>query len=342
MTLRAAIIGFGLAGRVFHAPLITAEPAIDLTTIVTSNADRASQIRQDYPNVRIIGTVDELIGHASEIDLVVIAASTPQHLPLATRTINAGIPTVVDKPLAVHFADGKQLCALAEAAGVPLTVFHNRRWDGDFLTVKRLIDEGRLGEVHRFESRFEWISSRPRPQWKSETTGRDGGGVGYDLGSHLIDQAVQLFGPVAEVHGELDSRRPHAVNDDDSFIALHHENGVRSHLAMSSLVAQRGFRFRVLGSKAAYTKWGLDIQENQLAAGMSPLAAEFGVDGLSAHGLFGMDGSAQQLPTERGAYPEFYRQLAAALRGEGAVPVDARDALVGIELLEKLHRSDAS
>jgi len=244
---------------------------------------------------------------------------------------------VVDKPLAVRPDEAEALIEEAETTGVPLTVFQNRRWDGDFLTVRALVESGRLGEIWRFESRFEWISSRPRPAWKVGTSGTAGGGVAWDLGAHLIDQAVTLFGPVADIYGELDRHRSDGANDDDSFIALTHASGVRSHLAMSSQVAQRGFRFRVLGSAAAYTKWGLDPQEGQLADGLSPSDPAYGLEPDDRHGLLGRDGETERVPTIRGDYPRFYSALADALDGVGPVPVDPREALTGIHLLAGLH-----
>ncbi|WP_371779675.1 Gfo/Idh/MocA family protein [Streptosporangium subroseum] len=334
--IRTAIVGYGLAGSVFHAPLISADPAYALRGIVTGDPGRARAAAERYPDARILAGVDQLLA-ADEFDLVVIASPTPSHVELAERTLERGLATVVDKPLAVRAADAERLIALADSRGVPLTVFQNRRWDGDFLTVRRLIEEGELGQVWRFESRFEWLSPRPRPAWKSGTAGRDGGGVAYDLGAHLIDQAVQLFGPVAEAYGELDRHRENAVNDDDSFIALTHTSGVRSHLAMSSLVARRGFRFRVLGSASAYSKWGLDPQESQLAAGMSAVDEGFGVEPAESYGRLGRDGDDRPVPTERGGYRRFYATLAEALAGRGPLPVDPRDALAAIRIIETLH-----
>jgi predicted dehydrogenase len=335
--IRTAVIGYGLAGRVFHAPLISADPAYELAGIVTANPDRSAAAAARYPQAQIFSTVDELLA-ADGFDLVVVGAPTPDHAAIAARTLERGLATVVDKPLAVRSVEAAELIELADLGGVPLTVFQNRRWDGDFRTVRKLVEAGALGEVWRFESRFEWNSTRPRPQWKQETSGAEGGGVAYDLGAHLIDQAVQLFGPVESYYGELDRHRPGAVNDDDSFIALTHTSGVRSHLAMSSMVAQRGFRFRVLGSSSGFTKWGLDPQEPQLAGGMSPLDEGFGVEPEEAWGKLGRDGEAVPVPTERGAYREFYAQLAAALRSSGPLPVDPRDALVAIGIIEDLQR----
>lgn len=335
--IRTAVVGYGLAGSVFHAPLVTADDRYTLDAIVTANPDRAAAASERYPDARIVASVDELLSHPEDYDLVVLASPTPTHAELAERSIELGLATVVDKPLAVHSVDAERLIASAESRGVLLTTFQNRRWDGDFLTVRKLVESGALGEVNRFESRFEWLNPRPRPAWKSGTAGRDGGGVAYDLGAHLIDQAVQLFGPVAEVYGELDRHRPGAVNDDDSFIALTHESGVRSHLGMSSLVAQRGFRFRVLGSAAAYTKWGLDQQEAQLASGLSPLDVAFGTAEQVGPGQLGRDGDLMAVPTETGQYRTFYGMLGSAILDGGPLLVDPRDALVAIRIIEQLH-----
>ena len=344
--IRTAVIGYGLAGAVFHAPLIAADPAYQIAAIVTANPERAAAAAERHGAARVLPSVDALLDVES-LELVVIATPTPDHAELAERMLTAGLATVVDKPLAVRAADAERLIALAQQCGTALTVFQNRRWDGDFLTVRRLVEAGELGAIRRFESRFEWLSARPRPAWKSGTSGPDGGGVAYDLGAHLIDQAIQLFGPVADVYGELDRHRPGAVNDDDSFIALTHACGVRSHLAMSSLVAERGFRFRVLGSGSAYSKWGIDPQESQLASGMSPRDPRFGTEPQQAYGRLALGpegqglplagGLAVPVPTERGRYPHFYAQLATALRDGGPLPVDPRDAVAAIRIIEGLH-----
>ncbi len=335
MPPRVGVLGYGLAGRVFHTSLVAAEPGLELAAIVTSDAARASAAATRFPGAAVLADLDSLL--AARVDVVVVAAPTPLHAELARRIVEAGVATVVDKPLAVHAADAEELIALAERRGVPLTVFQNRRWDGDFLTVRRLLAEGRLGDVWRFESRFEWISARPRPPWKTATPGREGGGVAYDLGVHLVDQAIALFGPVAEAYGELDAHRPGGRNDDDAFLALTHVSGVRSHLAMSSLVAQRGFRFRLLGSEAAYTKWGLDPQESQLGEGVAPADERYGREPEGAWGRLGRDGATTAVPTERGAYPEFYRRLAAALDGHAELPVDPREAIEAVRIIERMH-----
>lgn len=335
MRPRVGVVGYGLAGRTFHAPLVAAEPGLALAVVVTGDPGRAAAAALRHPDVVVVPDVGSMLDVG--VDVAVVAAPVPAHLPLVRLLVRAGVATVVDKPVTARAEDAEALAAEAEAAGVLLTVFQNRRWDGDFLTVQQLVASGRFGQVRRFESRFEWISSRPRPAWKTETAGVDGGGVAYDLGSHLVDQAIQLFGPVAETYGELDARVPGALNDDDSFIALRHDSGVRSHLAMSSRVARRGFRFRVLGSESAYTKWGLDPQESQLSSGTDPRDEAYGHEPESLWGRLGDDDRSVPVPTVRGDYPAFYRQLAAALTVGGPIPVDPREPVAAIRVIEGLH-----
>lgn len=332
---RVGVIGYGLAGRVFHAPLVEAEEQLQLAAVVTSDSIRAAAVHQRYPSVEVVTSVHELLDR--QIDLAIVAAPTPQHTSLTRELLTAGVPTVVDKPLAIRADDAEQLIDLAERRGAPLTVFQNRRWDGDFLTVKSLLEQQAVGKVSRFESRFEWISVRPRPEWKSRTSGTDGGGVAWDLGAHLVDQAIGLFGAVDDVYGELDVRRAGGANDDDAFIALHHRSGVRSHLGMSSTVAQRGFRFRVLGSDAAYTKWGLDVQEAQLGDGVTPADPGYGVEPQAAWGRLGRDADSRAIPTLHGAYPEFYRAVAASVISGTPMPVDPHSVLETLRIIESLH-----
>src|SRR5205823_13238590 len=189
---------------------------------------------------------DDLWARTAEHDLVVVATPNRAHVPIATASIRAGLPVVVDKPLAPTSDDGRRLISEAAERGILLTVFHNRRWDGDFLTVRRLLSDGALGPVLRFESRFErWRPSPPGPgAWRDRGGPEEAGGLLFDLGSHLVDQAMVLFGRPVKVYAEIDRRRAGAEVDDDSFVALEHPQGVRSHLWMSSVAAIRGPRLR--------------------------------------------------------------------------------------------------
>ena len=336
---RTAIIGFGAAGSLFHAPFVAATPGLRLSTIVTRDAARAAQARAEYPDVTIRATADELWA-AGDVDLVIVAAPNVAHVPLATAAIEAGIPVVVDKPLAVTSAEARQLVALARDRGVPLTVYQNRRFDGDFQTLRALLDDGTLGDPLRFESRFERWRLQPKPGWRESGDPAAGGGLLMDLGSHLIDQAVHLFGPVATVYCELDRRRPGVEVDDDVFVALTHRSGVRSHLWMSVLASQLGPRFRLLGSRASYVKVGLDPQEDALRAGRRPAASDtWGEEPDERRGTAGAGDDCRQVPTRPGHYGRFYEAVERALRGDGAMPVDPEDACRTLEIIEMARRA---
>jgi predicted dehydrogenase len=337
--IRVGLLGYGLAGEFFHAPLIHATPGMRLTAIVTSDAERSSRASARYPDARIVPDGDALWASAADLDLVVVATPNRTHAPLASRAIETGLAVVVDKPLAPTAAEARRLIDQAAAADVMLTVFQNRRWDGDFLTVRRLVGEGRLGNVSRFESRFERWRPVLKPGWRQQPDPAAAGGLLYDLGSHLIDQALLLFGPAREVYAELDRRTPGSEVDDDAFVALTHRSGVRSHLWMSSLAAQFGPRFRVLGDRAGFTKFGLDVQEAALRSLQVPNGADWGVDLRESWGSLGAGGDEAPVETERGAYPEFYRQTAAAVRASGPVPVDPADAVAVLGIIDAARRS---
>ncbi|MFC9438659.1 Gfo/Idh/MocA family oxidoreductase [Nocardia sp. NPDC057030] len=343
MSLDVAVVGYGLAGSVFHAPLIAAEPRMRVAVVVTAHPERAAQAEREHPGVRVVGTTDELFADPSGLDLVVIATPNRTHAPLAAQALDAGLPVVVDKPFAVTVADGEDLVKRAEQAGLALTVFQNRRWDGDFLTARALVEAGRLGEVHRFESRFERWRPVPKGGWREVGDAADGAGLLFDLGSHLIDQALTLFGPVKSVYCELDRRRPGIRTDDDAFVALTHASGVRSHLWMSAVAPQLGPRFRVLGSQSGYVVRGLDPQESALREGRRPGDGKpWGTVESENWGVLGAEPAVEPVPTIAGDYPAFYAQLAAALLDGGEVPVDPRDAVATLRILEAARRSAAA
>jgi predicted dehydrogenase len=340
--LRAAVLGYGLGGRAFHAPLIAATSGLRLATIVTSNASRAAAAARDYPDARIVDSAERVWEKAGEHDLVVITTPNRFHVPLARAAIAAGIAVVIDKPMAAGVAEARELIADARRAGVPLTVFQNRRWDGEFLTARRLIAEGTLGEVVRFESRFDrWRPAATADAWREGGAAEDAGGLLYDLGSHLIDQALQLFGPVTHVHAELDRRRPGVVVDDDMFLALRHASGVRSHLWATTLAAQPGMRLRVLGTKSAYTKMHADVQEAWLRSGRRADEPGFGEDPVEQWGTLGAGADARPVKTEKGDYRAFYAQVVRWMRDGAPPPVDPDDAVAALEIIEAAQRSAA-
>ncbi|MGR6970615.1 Gfo/Idh/MocA family oxidoreductase [Streptomyces cynarae] len=341
--LRVGLVGYGLAGSVFHAPLIAATEGLVLDTVVTSNPERQQQARAEFPDVRVAATADELWPRAGELDLIVVASPNKTHVPIATAALEAGLPVVVDKPVAGTAAEARGLAALAEERGLLLSVFQNRRWDNDFLTLRKLLAEGELGDVWRFESRFERWRPKPKGGWRESGDPAEIGGLLYDLGSHVVDQALVLFGPVATVYAESDVRRPGAEADDDTFIALTHTSGVRSHLYVSATAAQLGPRFRVLGSRAGYVKYGLDPQEAALREGLRP-GPEWGQEPESLWGRVGsgespLTGGGRPEPTLPGDYPAYYKAVATALRQGGPNPVTALEAADALDVLEAARRS---
>lgn len=338
--IRTAVVGYGLSGSVFHTPCIAANPRYSIEVIVTGDAQRAAAAAGRYPQARVVASVDDMLDLAPELDLVVIGTPPKTHFELAARAIRHGLHVVVDKPFVTTGEQGAALIERADKANVVLSVFQNRRWDADFLTLKRLAKEGALGRIHSFESRFERWSPRSRTAWKADTPAAEGGGILFDLGTHLIDQAIQLFGPVEKAYGEIDCRNADSSSgaDDDTFVSLLHASGTRSRLWMSRLAAQTGPRFRVLGSSAAYTKWGLDGQEASLSAGQLPTDPGYGVEAESAWGMLGHDGTLKAVRPERGSYPLFYELLAAAVQDGGPVPVDPAESVEVLRIIERLHQ----
>ena len=313
MGLSVGIAGFGLAGAVFHAPLVAAVDGLELAAVMTRSDERAGQAREAYPGIRVATSLDELF---DGIDVLVVATPNSSHVSVARAGLERGLHVVVDKPVAVTAVEAREL---AEVGGGRLTVFQNRRWDGDFLTVKRLIAEGALGKVTRFESRFERFRPEIKEGWRELADAGEGGGVLLDLGPHLVDQSIQLFGPPESVYGEVMTRRADAQVDDDAFVALRHAGGEISHLWMSAIAPLPGPRFRVSGLEAGFACDGLDPQEQQLKDGLRPGDPGFGeVEGL-----------------ERGDYVAFYRHVCAWAGGEGPAPVDPWESVRVMEVLEQ-------
>ena len=333
--IRVALIGYGLAGAVFHGPLISSTPGMSLATIVTGDPERRARASSDHPDAQLLAGVDALWQRAADHDLVVVATPNRSHVPLGLAALQAGLPVVIDKPMAPTAEEGRRLVAEATERDLLLAVFQNRRWDGDFLTVRRLLSEDALGPIVRFESRFERWRPRVRPEaWRERGDPEEAGGLLFDLGSHLIDQAIVLFGPPRTVYAEVDRRRPSAEVDDDVFVALEHEAGVRSHLWMSVLAAIPGPRMRVLGMGAAYEKFGLDVQERALSEGARPDDPEWGRELPDRWGRLSSGDGERTVETEPGAYPEFYRGIAASLRDGTPPPVDPEDSVAVLRIIE--------
>jgi scyllo-inositol 2-dehydrogenase (NADP+) len=317
-------------------------PGLALASVVTSDPERAADVRGKYPGASVLASAEELLGDAGGHDLVVIATPNRAHLPLALSAMAAGLHVVVDKPLAVSSAEGRRMAEAAASSGVVASVFHNRRWDGDFLTLRRLRDERALGELVRLESRFDrWRPEVERAKWRESGTLEDGAGMLFDLGPHLIDQALDLLGPARSVYAEVRAVRPGAQVDDDFFLALAHESGARSQLSGTMLAAQAGPRFRALGTEAAYVKWGLDVQEEALRSGSTPGDPGFGEDPPDAWGVLGSDDAGERVETERGRYVEFYERMERAIRDGSDPPVPLEAGIATLAVIEAARRSAA-
>jgi predicted dehydrogenase len=332
--VRFGLVGYGTGGRYFHAPLIAAAPACELVGVVTTSAERRAELAGTHPGVPAYDTLDALAEAGAEA----VAISTPAatRVPLTQAAVGLGLAVVCDKPFALDAASARESAGLAERAGVLLTVYQNRRWDSDFLTVRRLVDEGLLGEVTRFESRFERFSPRgPRAA---------GGGGLLDFGTHLVDQALQLFGAVRTVYAEAHLRADLDGLEDDFFVALTHRDGVHSQLWGSWVQGAPGPRFRVTGATGSYVVDGVDGQEDALRAGRSPGTDgdAWGVEPPERWGRIRRGEVTEEVETERGRWDLFYPAFAAAVRGAGPVPVDPSDAVASLEVLDAARRSAAT
>ena len=330
--MRIGLVGYGKGGRYFHAPLIASLPGATFVGVVTRSPERRRELAQDHPKVAAFDTLAELV--ASGIDAVVISTPLASRRALILEAIGLGVAVVSDKPFASDAAQARELVQAAEQKGVLLSVYQNRRWDSDFLTVRKLIDNGVLGDIRRFESRVE--------RYSPKSVGKvSGGGMLRDLGSHLVDQALLLFGPVSRVYAELDFATQDTLLDHSFFVSLTHASGVVSHLWGSCLQNCPGPRFRVSGSAGCYSVEGLDGQEAASLAGLSPKSEgdSWGVEEHRRWGWFEQGAQRERIPSERGCWDAFYRQLQDAVEGSGANPVDPRDAVASAVVLDAARLS---
>ncbi|MET3805156.1 putative dehydrogenase [Nakamurella sp. UYEF19] len=322
--VRWALAGYGVGGRIFHAPLLTCAPGVELIAVVTGNPDRQAQVATDLPGVQAVPDLSSLPGLG--VRAVTITTPPATHTPLAHQALDLGLDVVVDKPFALNTQAALDLVEHARQAGRMLTVYQNRRWDSDLLTVRKLIDTGALGTVHRFVSRID----RFRPVKGGWAVGPDeGGGTLLDLGPHLIDQALYLFGPVARLHAQARAIRAGSVTDDEIELHLEHATGVFSTIAAGMASPAEGPRFQVNGTVGGFVVNGLDVQEAQLKEGASPasLGDAWGREDPADHGLLTTAEGSAPFPSERGRWDTYYPAAAAAVLGAGPAPVDPWDAV---------------
>ncbi len=324
--IRVALIGYGYAGKTFHAPLIASVPGLRLACIASSRPD---DVHADLPDVEVVADPLQAIVR-DDIDLVVIAAPNAQHAPLAAAALRAGKHVVVDKPFTLTLAEARELRALAKRHGRLLSVFHNRRWDSDFLGVRQVIDGGRIGEVVHFESHIDRFRPQVRARWRESA--QPGAGIWFDLGPHLIDQALQLFGLPQTVQAGLAALRPGALSDDWAHVVLNYETR-RVVLHASMLVAGGSLRFVAHGTRGSVVKPRIDPQETQMLAGMKPGDAGWGEDD-DALLLYPGDAPVETIPSPRGDQRLYYASIRDAIRGVAPSPVTDAQALAVMAVLE--------
>ena len=335
-SIGVGIVGYGLAGRYFHAPFIAAVEGLRISAVATSHSDRAAAARREHPDTAVVESFDALLDRP-DVDLVVVAAPNRTHVPLGIRALEAGRHVVVDKPIATDVGDADRLVEAAERSGRTLSVYHNRRFDGDFLTLRALVSAGTLGPIDSLESRFE-IGVPLADAWREDAD--EAGGPHRDLGAHLVDQALLLFGDPVRVFAHLDRRRPGTEVDDSTFVALEHPGGERSRI-WTSLISPWGRpRFRLRGLLGEYVKDERDPQEASALAGAKPTDPGFGEDPPEHWGrLYLLDAEPRTVPTERGDYRRYYELLRDAIRTGSAPPVDPLDAIRGLRVLEAAEAS---
>lgn len=330
-SLSVGLLGFGLAGSVFHAPLIQCEPRLRLTAIASSRTD---DIRRSAPEA-VATTADALIADPS-IDLVVIATPNTSHAPLAREALLAGKHVVIDKPMATTAAEADELIDLAKRQGRLLTVFHNRRWDNDFLTLRACLDKGEVGRPYHYEAHFDRFRPQIKQGWREQTLA--GSGVLFDLGAHLIDQALTLFGMPDRILADVGTQRPDAQVDDWFHIVLGY-GPMRAILHCGTVVCRPGPRFQLHGDGGSFLKHGMDGQEAALRAGRLPTEADWGADDPENFALLVQaDGTERQVETIPGDYPAFYRGVASSILDGAPPPVtaeQARDVLAVLEAVRK-------
>lgn len=332
------LIGFGVAGRAFHAPIIHAVSGLRLAAILQRSGSSAQEI---YPQARVVRSLDELLSIES-IRLIAIATPNTSHFSLAKLCLEAGRDIVVDKPFTITVKEARELIELAEKLGRLITVYHDRRFDGDFHTVRQLIASGELGRIVRFESHYDRFRPQLRPGAWREQPG-PGSGILMDLGPHLIDQALALFGLPEAVTADIRLEREVSLTDDSFDLLLQYPLGMRASLHSTMLAAAPRARFVVYGTRGAFIKHGMDPQEAPLRAGQPPGGENWGVEPKENWGTLTLsDGaytSERVVPNLRGDYRAFYENVRDAILGVAPLIVTPSDAFHVMQVLDLARRS---
>lgn len=340
--INTGLIGFGTGGKIFHAPIIASLPNFNLAMICTANDKSVAIIKSLYPNTKIASDPLMIINEPT-IELVIIATPNSEHFPLAIKALKAGKHVVVEKPFTVTSAEADSLIALSEQKQQIITVHHNRRWDSDFKTVQKIIENNSLGKLVEYEAHFDrFRKTLKKGSWKEEPA--DASGILYDLGSHLIDQAVLLFGLPDELFANLQIQRPgsHIV---DHFELLLFYPGLKVTLKAGMLVSALLPHFILSGTNGTFVKHGMDVQEEALKNGLTPLTyPAWGIEPAALHGTIITESDSRQLiakiESERGDYREFYQTLYATLRMNSPLAVTPQQARNTIKIIELAIKSN--
>jgi scyllo-inositol 2-dehydrogenase (NADP+) len=330
VSLRVGIAGYGLAGRYFHAPLLSSV-GFEVVAALTRNPDRINHLKEDYPGAIAVGSIEELL--SLNLDLLVVASANSSHASDAITGLRAKVPVVVDKPMGRTLQETVEIINVAAEEGVPVTTYFNRLWDSDVLTIKRAMSESVLGNLFRFDSRFERFRPEPNPTaWRERSTSQEGGGNLLDLQPHLISTALELFGPAELVHASVRSIR--GYSDDDVVLVLKHESGVDSYLAASAIVGAPGPRIRLSGDNGSLVIDDLDPQEPLLRAGKRPEDGIWREETRSVAQIHRGD-QIENFQAEAGNYSTFYAKVRNAIDGSGEWPVSTSQALAVAQIIDQ-------
>ena len=334
---RVGIIGYGLAGRYFHAPLLQAA-GFFVAAIASRSLEKRGYAHEDFPLAAILATAQELV--AEDLDLVVVASTNDLHSEHAKLAINAGIPVVVDKPMGRDYFETVELFDYAESYGIPITVFFNRLFDSDTQTIKKILADQELGEVFKFESRFERFRPELNPNsWRENSDIQVGGGLLLDLQTHLISISLSLFGPAKLTYASL--RKLKGGAEDDVSLALTHDSGVDSYLTASSISGEIGPRIRLSGSKGTLIARDLDPQENLLRSGLKPRSTGWPEPSLATSEFSISKGdSTREFLGEPGNYVEFYNKILDSLEAGSEMPITREFALQVAEIIDQARQLD--
>lgn len=334
--IRVGIAGFGMSGKIFQAPFLNADERFEIKKVYERSTERS---KEEYPYIEVVHSFEELL--TEEIDLVIISTPNQQHVPMARQAIEAGKSVIVEKPMAATAKEAEELCKLAKKKGVLLSVYQNRRFDGDFLTVKQLIETGALGEVLDYETHYDrFVQGASSKRWKAE--GGTGVGLLYDLGVHIIDQAYSLFGMPEEVYADFRKQRSESVTSDNFEVILYYKN-VKAILSAGEVVVMQGPHYVVNGRKGTYIKYGMDVQEKALLAGERPPMQGWGAEVQAHYGSLyrvGEDGiKEEKIQTITGDYGKYYDNIYQVMTRGAELFVKPEQAVEVLKIIEAAQRS---